>query len=252
MPVPAQPTHLIPPSALSLKVTSTPLFSVPSGSTQVSRVAICFSQLSHCSGSCLMRSCQQWRAWDRPGEGKVVRMAWEQDYYDVYEAARVLEIPPARVRKMLRAGELQGERGEPVSEGAPGPWRLPASAVHAARSVMSATDAEETVAISSEESVSRSSKVSEGTADEAPSETSERLSEGVQDLREKAGALITGLDALEGRLEAAEIEQLALKEELRRAEERSESLQTELEQERTRAEPQEQKGPVWRRWLGGG
>ena len=61
-------------------------------------------------------------------------MACEQDYYDVYEAARILRIPPARVRMMLRAGELQGERGEQIVEGAPGPWRLPAGAVHAARS----------------------------------------------------------------------------------------------------------------------
>jgi hypothetical protein len=181
-------------------------------------------------------------------------MAWEQDYYDVYEAARVLEIPPARVRKMLRAGELQGERAEPVVEGAPGPWRLPVGAVHAARSVAGATDSEETVAISSEESASRSSEVFEATAGDAPSETSERLSEGVRDLREKAEAVIAGLDALEGRLEAAEMEQLALKEELRRAEERSEGLRAELERERARAGPSgqsEETRPTWRRWLGG-
>ena len=53
---PAHSTHRIPPSALSLKVTSAPLFSVPSGRTQVSRVDICFLQLAHCSGSCLMRA----------------------------------------------------------------------------------------------------------------------------------------------------------------------------------------------------
>ena len=77
-------------------------------------------------------------------------MAWEQDYYDVYEAARVLGIPPARVRMMLRAGELQGERGEQIVEGAPEPWRLPAGAVHAARSVAGASDAEDTVVMPSE------------------------------------------------------------------------------------------------------
>jgi len=43
----------IAPSALSRKVTSAPRFSVPSGNTQVSRVAICRSQEAHCSGSCL-------------------------------------------------------------------------------------------------------------------------------------------------------------------------------------------------------
>ncbi len=162
-----------------------------------------------------------------------MRMAWEQDYYDVYEAARVLEIPPARVRKMLRAGELQGERTEPVVEGAPGPWRLPAGAVHAARSVMGASDAETTVVMPSEGTAAPEGATGDGS--DAPSETSERLSEGVQDLREKAEALIAGLDALEGRLEAAEMEQLALKEELRRAEERSEGLRTELETQRARS-----------------
>ncbi len=176
-------------------------------------------------------------------------MAWEQDYYDVYEAARVLGIPPARVRKMLRAGELQGERGERLAEGAPGPWRLPAGAVHAARSVVGATDAEETVAIAAGEAAPEGATIAAG---DAPSETSERLSEGVQNLREKAGALIAGLDALEGRLEAAEMEQIALKEELRRAEERSEALQTELKGERARAETRQARAPARRRWLGGG
>jgi len=177
-------------------------------------------------------------------------MAWEQDYYNVYEAARVLEISPARVRQMLRAGELQGERGKPAAEGSPGPWRLPAGAVHAARSVMGSGDAEATVVMPSE------GAHTDGPAGgDAPSETSERLSEGVQDLREKAEALISGLDALEGRLEAAEMEQLALKEELRRAEERSEGLRADLEAERARVGPVEQRGqgrPAWRRWLGGG
>ena len=178
-------------------------------------------------------------------------MAWEQDYYDVYEAARVLEIPPARVRKMLRAGELQGERAEPVVEGAPGPWRLPVGAVHAARSVAGASNAEETVALAPGEAAPERT---EDVAGDAPSETSERLSEGVQELREKAGALIAGLEALEGRLEAAEMEQLALKEELRRAEERSEGLRAELERERARTGSggqREEARPAWRRWFGG-
>ena len=180
-------------------------------------------------------------------------MAWEQDYYDVYEAARLLEIPPARVRKMLRAGELQGERGEQIIDGAPGPWRLPAGAVHAARSVVGASDAEDTVVMRSEETAAPEGATT--AAGDAPSETSERLSEGVQDLREKAGALIAGLDALEGRLEAAEMEQLGLREELRRAEQVSEGLRVELEAERARpagiGEQPGQRGPAWRRWLGG-
>jgi hypothetical protein len=51
------------------------------------------------------------------------------------------------------------------------------------------------------------------------------------------------------------MEQLGLKEELRRAEERSEGLRTELEAERARSagtgEQPGQRGPAWRRWLGG-
>ncbi len=180
-------------------------------------------------------------------------MAWEQDYYDVYEAARVLGIPPARVRKMLRAGELQRERGEQIVEGAPGQWRLPAGAVHAARSAVGASDAEDTVVMPSEGTAAPEGATID--AVDAPSETSERLSEGVQDLREKAEAVIAGLDKLEGRLEAAEMEQLGLKEELRRAEERSEGLRAELERERARSagtgEQPGQRGPAWKRWLGG-
>ena len=181
-------------------------------------------------------------------------MRMESDYYNVYEAARVLEISPARVRQMLRAGELEGERGEQRVEGAMGPWRLPASAVHAARAAANSGDAEATVAMRPGEITAPGGPAPEG-ASAAPSETSERLSEGVQELREKAEALIAGLDGLEGRLEAAEVEQLALREELRLAGERSERLRAELEAERARTGPQEhqeQRGPSWRRWLGGG
>jgi hypothetical protein len=54
---------------------------------------------------------------------------------------------------MLRAGELQGERGPERMEGVPGPWRVPAGAVSAyreareAREALEAADAQETVAL---------------------------------------------------------------------------------------------------------
>lgn len=125
--------------------------------------------------------------------------------------------------------------------------------MHAARSVAGASDAEDTVVLPSEGTAAPEGAAT--AAGDAPSETSERLSEGVQDLREKAWALIAGLDALKGRLEAAEMEQLALKEELRRAEERSEGSRAELEAERARSagtgEQRGQRGPAWKRWLGG-
>lgn len=178
-------------------------------------------------------------------------MGTELDYYSVYEAARVLGISPARVRQMLRAGELEGERGEQRVEGVLGPWRLPVGAVHAARA--GGGDAEATVALPAGESTVFEGPLADTAGGEAsaPSETSERLSEGVQELRDKAEALIADLDRLEGRLEAAEVEQLNLREALRVAEERSERLRAKLEEERARRPPGEQRGPGRRWWLGG-
>ena len=53
------------------------------------------------------------------------------DKYGVDEAARELGLSPARVRQMLRSGELEGERREERIEGVPGPWKIPAQAVRA-------------------------------------------------------------------------------------------------------------------------
>ncbi len=153
-------------------------------------------------------------------------MAREADYYTAHETARVLGISPARVRQMLRSGELEGERGPERVEGAPGPWRVPASAVRAYRERRKVVDAE-TLALPWEEI---SPTVPEGESSPArenttPSETSERLSEGVGALRDKAEEILEELDRLEGRLEAAEVEQLALRETATREKERAERLQ---------------------------
>ena len=177
-------------------------------------------------------------------------MGTDTDHYSLYEAAQVLGISPARVRQMLRAGELEGERGEQRIEGVMGPWRLPASGVHAARSVVNVGEARGTVVMPSEGAAAPEVPASGGET-HTPSETSERLSEGVQNIREKAETLIADLDALEGRLEATEVEQLAQREALWRAEERVERLRTKLEEERARTEPQEQRGAAWWRWVGG-
>ena len=56
-------------------------------------------------------------------------MMEEAKNYDVYETARVLGLSPARVRQMLRAGELEGERREESAEGVPGPWKVRAYSV---------------------------------------------------------------------------------------------------------------------------
>jgi hypothetical protein len=176
-------------------------------------------------------------------------VAREADYYTAHETARVLGVSPARVRQMLRAGELQGERGPSRVEGAPGPWLVPASAVRAHRESMQARGAANTVAIPREE-ISRPDQAGpdRGKPD-SPSETSERLSEGVGALRDKAEEILAELDVLEGRLEAAEVEHLALRETASREKERAERLQAELDARRSGGQ-EEQRG-YWRRFFGG-
>jgi hypothetical protein len=138
---------------------------------------------------------------------------------------------------MLRSGELEGERREERIEGVLGPWRIPTEAVHGLRERLHAEAAETTMVLPPGETLTDT--VSEGsgrppserTAD-TPSEASELLSEGVRDLREKALELLEELQRLEGRLEAAEMQEIALREELRREKGRSEKLREELELER--------------------
>jgi hypothetical protein len=60
-------------------------------------------------------------------------MLEEGDHYTVDETAGILDLSPACVRQMLRAGELQGERCEERVEGVLGPWRIPKRAVHTLR-----------------------------------------------------------------------------------------------------------------------
>lgn len=175
-------------------------------------------------------------------------MMREADYYTAHEAARVLGISPARVRQMLRAGELRGERGPKRIEGAPGPWLVPASAVRAYLESRQPVGAADTVALPREE-VSPPEKSPSGKArTDTPSETAERLSEGVGALRDKAEEIMAELDRLESRLEAAEVEQLTLRETASREKERADRLQAELEARGPRAE-EGQRNP-WRRFFG--
>jgi hypothetical protein len=174
-----------------------------------------------------------------PKHGYLSSMTQQPDYYTAHEVARLLGISPARVRQMLRAGELQGERGPALPEGVPGPWRVPAGAVSAygeAREALAAADADETVALPPQEIAPSTPGVSapEGLPpEEAPSETSERLSEGVGALRDKAEEIIEELDLLESRLEAAEIEHIAVRDAAGREKERAEKLQAALDAERS-------------------
>lgn len=178
-------------------------------------------------------------------------MAREADHYNVDEAARILGVSPARVRQMLRAGEIEGERGRELMEGVPGPWRLPASAVHAFRERGGAADAETTVALPPGADLPGSPEPAarEKTA-ETPSATSERLSESVSELRKKAQELLGDLDRLEGQLEANEVEELALREALKRERYRSDALHAELEVEKKARGRAGARGP-WRRLPGG-
>jgi hypothetical protein len=176
-------------------------------------------------------------------------MAREADYYSAHEAARMLGISPARVRQMLRAGELEGERGPSLVEGAQGPWLVPASAVRVYQESKTEVVASETVAMPRDE-VFRSDESPPGIEKAGtPTETSERLSEDVGALRDKAEEILAELDRLEGRLEAAEVEQLALRETAARERERAERLETELDRVRSQGQP-DQRSP-WRRLFGG-
>ena len=156
----------------------------------------------------------------------------KDDEYGVDEAARLLGLSPARVRQMLRSGELEGERREERIEGVLGPWRIPAQAVRAFQERREATA--DTVAGDSQSPAGEVTAVT-------PSEASELLSEGVRQLREKVEDLLGELGRLESRLEAAEIQETTVRESLERESERAEherqradGLQAELDAERAR------------------
>ena len=188
-------------------------------------------------------------------------------YYTVDEAARVLELSPACVRQMLRAGELEGGRREERIEGVLGPWRIPRHTVHTLREgepdVLRAKRREfcetDTTTVSLPSGEATSDTLSEALLREVgtdtPSEASDLLSESVREIREKAEALREELGLLEGRLEMMEITESALREGLQREKERADheheradKLRDELEAERTRrgGEPRE----FWRRLFG--
>lgn len=181
-------------------------------------------------------------------------MEEEVEHYNVDEAASILGLSPVRVRQMCRSGDLLAERREERIEGVLGPWRIRKDAVHAFSEGRSTagSDAEPQDAQPADATTVASAAPVDANADEAretspggeavvdrldtdtPSEASELLSESVRSLRERAEALVTELERLEGRLEFAEIQDLALREALRRETERSDGLRAELRAERDR------------------
>lgn len=183
-------------------------------------------------------------------QGKQRRMVDEEDFYTVDETASILGFSPSRVRQMCRSGELEAERREGRIEGVLGPWRIRKDAVHA-YSEGQASRAEREDAELADATTVASSPLDDsgptgrpeppvgqanagGLDSDTPSEASELLSESVRELRERAEALVAELERLEGRLEFAEIQDLALREALRRETERSDELQARLEAERAR------------------
>ncbi len=180
------------------------------------------------------------------------------NYYTVDEVAGLLELSPACVRQMLRAGELQGERREERIKGVLGPWKIPKPTVHSLReeepgvlkakrrnvcetdaTTIGATTAKLPLEEATEDTLSED--LPEEVSTVAPSEASELLSESVREVREKAEALQKELGLLESRLELMEITELALREGLQREkeradreQERADGLRAKLEAERSR------------------
>jgi len=178
-------------------------------------------------------------------------VAEEKKYYTVDEAAPILRLSPARIRQMLRSGELGGERRPSRVEGVLGSWRIPEDSISA---FQERPDAAATVALPPGEGLTdRPSGASQAevgleAASDAPSDASERLSESVRELREKAEGLLEELGRLDSRLESAEIQESALRQGMRREKERANRLEAELEAERSRRGGEERSG--WRRLFG--
>lgn len=199
--------------------------------------------------------------------GYVQRVLGGSDHHDVYEAARILGLSPARVRQMLRSGELEGERVEGHAKGVPGPWKVRADSVRALRASQEDTqrgerrdtgeEAAETAALG--ENLTGQAAAGEPGRDTGgtPSEAAELLSESVRGLMEKLEGLRRELEQLEGRLEFSEIQEFALQESLRRERERAEheseradALQAELDARGRDQRSGEQRSP-WQRLFGG-
>jgi excisionase family DNA binding protein len=136
------------------------------------------------------------------------------DYYTTGEAARVLGVTESRIRQMLLAGELEGER-DPTTER----WRIPQHAVHARLETRRPREL-------------RGSSLS-------ASEWADR----VQGLAHEVGRL-------RGRLELTEQAESTLRGSLERERERADRLEERAEQLRNELEAERTKG-FWARLFGG-
>jgi excisionase family DNA binding protein len=136
------------------------------------------------------------------------------DYYTTGEAARVLGLTESRIRQMLLASELEGER-DPTTER----WRIPQHAVHARLET-------------------RRPRERSG-----PSLSAAEWLERVEVLQRELGRL-------EGRLQLTEQTDSTLRETLERERQRADRLEEQLSAEREKLEAERSKG-FWSRLFGG-
>jgi excisionase family DNA binding protein len=136
------------------------------------------------------------------------------DYYTTGEAARVLGVTESRIRQMLLAGELEGER-DPTTER----WRIPQHAVHARLETR------------------------------RPRERTEQSLSATEWL-ERVEVLQRELGRLEGRLQLTEQTESTLRETLERERQRADRLEEQLSAEREKLEAERSKG-FWSRLFGG-
>jgi excisionase family DNA binding protein len=131
-------------------------------------------------------------------EGVRLTLGLVEDWYTTTEAARLLGVGDSRIRQMLLAGELEGER-DPITER----WKIPQHAVHARRAERRPVEPPRT-----------------------PVDAFDWL-EKVENLRQELGRL-------EGRLELTAQAESTLRESLERERERADRLEDELREERSR------------------
>jgi excisionase family DNA binding protein len=140
-------------------------------------------------------------------------MAPVEDYYTTGEAARILKVTEARVRQMLGAGELEGQRDE-LSER----WRIPQHAVHA--------------------------RLEKRRPREAPTSAVD-----AREWIERVEALQRELGRLEGRLELTEKAESSMREERERL--LADLERERVERRRLEEELREAHRPWWQRMFGG-
>jgi hypothetical protein len=149
------------------------------------------------------------------------------DYYTTGETARILGLTEGRIRQLLLAGELEGER-DPLHDR----WRIPQHAVHARK-------------------------------EQSTSQEVVRRGADAREWMEKVETLRQELGRMEGRLELTAKAESTLREQLERERESLERERERADEERQRADEERDRAnrleeelrdtrrPWWSRWFGG-